>query len=215
MKTIVWDIDDVLNDLTRAWFETEWLPKHPVCRLGYEALNANPPHELLGVSESEYLQSLDRFRWSPQAASREPDQALVRWFRGCGDQYRHIALTARPTQTVFPALQWLLRHFGAWFQTFGFVPSRRPGQTSGQPERTKGDYLAWLGRADIFIDDHPEHCRAAQQLGIRSFLVAQPWNESRSTLGDILESMSEPSGASAYRPCAAAGRKGASCGTRC
>jgi FMN phosphatase YigB (HAD superfamily) len=208
MKTIVWDIDDVLNDLTRAWFETEWLPLHPACRLGYDALNVNPPHALLGVSEAEYLASLDRFRLSPESASREPDKALVTWFRERGDQYRHIALTARPRETVFPALQWLLRHFGAWFQTFGFVPSRRPGQSSGQPDCAKGDYLSWLGKADFFIDDHPKHCRAAQELGIASFLVAQPWNESRSTLRDILESISEPAGASACRSCAPTGGRG-------
>ncbi len=51
MKTIVWDIDDVLNDLTRAWFETAWLPAHRECRLTYEELKVNPPHELLGTSE--------------------------------------------------------------------------------------------------------------------------------------------------------------------
>jgi hypothetical protein len=187
MKTIVWDIDDVLNDLTRAWFETAWLPMHPDCRLGYHELKTNPPHELLGVSKEEYLASLDRFRLSPDAVSRAPDNALVDWFRAHGDQYRHIALTARARETVCPVLQWLLGHFGEWFQTFGFVPSKRPGQSSGQPDRGKGDYLAWLGKADFFIDDSPDNCLAAEKLGIGSFLVAQPWNAGRLTIRDILK----------------------------
>jgi phosphoglycolate phosphatase-like HAD superfamily hydrolase len=187
MKTIVWDIDDVLNDSTRAWFETAWLPTHPACRLGYHGLTTNPPHELLGVSKDEYLASLDRFRLSRDAASRLPDKSLLDWFRAHGDQYRHIALTARPRETVCPALQWLLGHFGEWFQTFGFVPSKRPGQSSGQPDCGKADYLAWLDKADIFIDDSPDNCLAAKKLGIASFLVAQPWNESRLTVSDILE----------------------------
>jgi hypothetical protein len=160
---------------------------HPDCRLGYHELKTNPPHELLGVSKEEYLASLDRFRLSPDAASRAPDNALVDWFRAHGDQYRHIALTARARETVCPVLQWLLGHFGEWFQTFGFVPSKRPGQSSGQPDRGKGDYLAWLGKADFFIDDSPDNCLAAEKLGIGSFLVAQPWNESRLTIRDILK----------------------------
>jgi hypothetical protein len=191
MNTIVWDIDDVLNDLTRAWFETAWLPMHPDCRLRYNELKVNPPHELLGVAKEEYLASLDRFRLSQEAATRAPDNTLVDWFRAQGNHYRHIALTARPRETVCPAFQWLLRHFGEWFQTFGFVPSKRPGQSSGQPDRGKSDYLAWLGKTDFFIDDSSDHCLAAEKLGIRSFLVAQPWNESRLTVSDILRLISE------------------------
>ena len=187
MKTIVWDVDDVLNDLTRAWFENEWVPLHPACRLGYHELKTNPPHQLLGVSKEEYLASLDRFRLSQAATSRAPDTALLNWFRAHGDQYRNIALTARPRETVCPALQWLLGHFGEWFQTVAFVPSERPGQSFRQPDRSKADYLAWLGKADFLIDDTAENCSAAEKLGIRSFLVAQPWNESRLSMRDILK----------------------------
>ena len=191
VRTIVWDIDDVLNDLTRAWFEIAWLPKHSDCHLAYYELKANPPHELLGVSKEEYLTSLDRFRLSSQAASMVPDKTLVDWFSECGDRYRHIALTARPRTTVYPALHWLLDHFGPWFQTLSFIPSQRPGQSSKQPDRSKSDYLAWLGKADFFIDDKTQNCLAAEKLGIRSFLVAQPWNGSNLRLIDILKLMAD------------------------
>jgi FMN phosphatase YigB (HAD superfamily) len=186
VETIAWDIDDVLNDLTKAWFELAWLPRHPDCPLVYQDLEVNPPHELLGITKEEYLSSLDQFRLSPAAASLAPDSALVGWFLEYGDQYRHVALTARPKETVYPALRWLLHHFGAWFQTFAFVPAERPGQSSRQPDRNKGEYLAWLGKADFFIDDNTENCLAARELGISTFLVAQPWNRSNLTMSDIL-----------------------------
>jgi hypothetical protein len=186
MKTIVWDIDDVLNDLTRGWFETAWLPNHPECRLIYADLRTNPPHDVLGVPESEYLASLDRFRLSPGAVGRMPDVVLLEWFRSCGERYRHVALTARPIDTIGSAVQWLMTHFGQWFQTVGFVPSDRPGRRSCQVDRTKGDYLKWLTHADFFIDDNDENCRAAERLGIRAFLCAQPWNGSRTNMKDIL-----------------------------
>ena len=60
MRTLVWDIDDVLNDLMRSWFTEEWLPTHPDCRLAYADLLENPPHRVLGIAEAEYLASLDR-----------------------------------------------------------------------------------------------------------------------------------------------------------
>jgi len=194
IKTIAWDIDDVLNNLTKAWFELAWLPEHPDCDLRFQQIKSNPPHDLLRVPKEEYLASLDQFRLSPDAASMQPDNALVNWFIDHGNQYRHIALTARPRDTVSPAIQWLLKHFGAWFQAFAFVPAERPGQSSMQPDRSKADFLAWLGRADFFIDDSNENCLAAQELGIQSFLVAQPWNVSRLTVNDILKLIGDSDG---------------------
>lgn len=185
--TIVWDIDDVLNDLTRSWFETAWRPAHPDCRVTYEQLTANPPHPVLGITKEEYLRSLDRFRLSPEAADLVPDPALKDWFADHGHRYRHVALTARPTLTAAAAVQWLLIHFGEWFQMFAFVPSKRPGIDSRQPDTSKGEFLRWLGKADCFVDDDTTNCEAAEALGVRTFLVARPWNRGRLPMVAILQ----------------------------
>ncbi len=189
LPTIVWDIDDVLNDLTRAWLETAWRPAHPQCRLIYRELTANPPHRLLGISRQEFLVSLDRFRLSKEAEAMTPEPELADWFARYGNRYRHVALTARPRHTVFPAFQWVEKHFGAWFQTYAFVPSRRPGLPSHQPDRNKGDYLAWLEKVDFFVDDDQNNCDAAKRLGIKALLVARPWNGGDGNVKDILNSI--------------------------
>lgn len=192
MKTIAWDIDDVLNNLTETWLETEWLPRKADCRrVRYQELSANPPHGLIGVSKAVYLESLDRFRQSETAARMQPEKILTGWFRAHGDRYRHIALTARPRASVIPAIEWVMRHFGEWFQSFSYVPSERAGQSSRQPDRSKADYLAWLEKVDFFIDDQPENCLAAERLGIRVFLLKQPWNRSPLTLKDILDQLTD------------------------
>lgn len=187
MRTIVWDIDDVLNDLMRSWFEKSWLPSHPDCRLRYADLTENPPHGLLGIEPAEYLASLDRFRLSAEADRMTPDRGVMEWFVRYGVRFRHVALTARPAPTVSPAIQWTLRHFGTWFQTFAFVPSERPGVIFNGPERTKGAYLAWLEKADYFIDDGPANISGAAGLGISTFLVSRPWNRGGSEMPEILE----------------------------
>ena len=50
MLTIVWDVDDVLNDLMAVWFRDAWLPKHAACPVRYEEITENPPHRVLGSS---------------------------------------------------------------------------------------------------------------------------------------------------------------------
>jgi hypothetical protein len=187
MKTIVWDIDDVLNDCMKTWLEKYWLPSHPGCSLKYENLTENPPHRLLGVKKEEYLDSLDRFRLSSEAQQMVPDAYLINWFRENGIRFRHIALTARPRKTVFSAIDWVQRYYGEWFQTFSYVPAERPGEPPGHPDRSKEDFLMWLEKADYFIDDHPGNVAAAKKLGIMAFLVAHPWNSGGSTLKYIVQ----------------------------
>jgi hypothetical protein len=189
MKTIVWDIDDVLNDCTKRWLENSWLPAHPDCRLSYEKLTQNPPHRLLGVSKTEYLDSLDGFRLSSEADKMVPDDRVMRWFKRYGTRFRHIALTARPRQTVSPAIVWMLRHYSDWFQAFCFVPAERPGEPPGHPDRKKRDFLSWLGKVDYFIDDSATNIDEASHLGIHTFLLGQPWNSSNLTLMDILKTL--------------------------
>jgi uncharacterized HAD superfamily protein len=187
IKTIVWDIDDVLNSSTKTWLENCWLPAHSGCTLKYEDITENPPHRLLGVTREEYLESLDEFRHSSQAEAMIPEKHLINWFREDGSRFRHIALTARPRKTVSPAIEWMLKYFGEWFQTFSFVPAERPGEAPGHPDRDKAGFLKWLGKADYFIDDNHENVKAARHLGIAAFLVSSPWNKSELTLRDIVE----------------------------
>ena len=45
MKTIAWDVDDVLNDCMRTWFERTWLPAHPGCAVGLRATRGEPAEQ--------------------------------------------------------------------------------------------------------------------------------------------------------------------------
>jgi hypothetical protein len=117
----------------------------------------------------------------------KPNTEIIRWFDNWGGKYRHLALTARSIKTVSPAVKWLLHHFGDWFQTVSFVPSQRPDEHPKQPDKSKREFLAWLGKADYFIDDHAENVIGTADLGVRPFLVSQPWNDSSLKLIEILK----------------------------
>jgi hypothetical protein len=180
MLTIIWDIDDVLNHLMRDWLEQEWKPRHPHCPLGYSEICENPPHRVLGVSEREYLESLDIFRLSATASQMLPNATVVKWFAAHGRRSRHIAATSRPLDMAGPAAEWVLRHFGAYIRTFAVVPCRCRANVP-RYDTTKGEFLAWWGKADILVDDCRETISAAVQLGIRAVLFPQPWNGGGST----------------------------------
>jgi hypothetical protein len=185
LKTIVWDVDDVLNDLMGSWFRL-WRQADPGCGIRYEDLKKNPPHEVLGIPKDSYLHSLDAFRLSPSYQHMEPMKEVKDWFLQRGDQFRHLALTAVPLRAAASSAQWVVRNFGPWIRTFHFVPSKRSGETIPRYEDDKTESLGRLGAVDFFVDDHTEHIAAAQKAGIQAILFPRPWNSGRMTVTETL-----------------------------
>ncbi len=189
--TIVWDVDDVLNPLMRDWFE-QWKLEHPGCRQTYAGLKANPPHDVLGISRQDYLDSLDRFRLSVQARHMQPNAEILAWLGEYGSNFRHIALTARPLDTAPAAAEWVMRYFGDYIRVFGVVPCRSLASTPRYDE-SKGDFLEWWGQGDILVDDSSENISGAQKAGVGGVLYPQPWNHGRTgALEQLTELVSLP-----------------------
>ncbi len=189
MKTLVWDIDDVLNRLTHDWLEQAWKPAHPECRASYASIVANPPNRALGIPLETYLDSLDTFRASPAGVNLAPVPETLRWFERHGHRYRHLALTARPLDSAPQAAEWVLKHYGSWIRGFGFVPSSRPQDAFPVYDTTKADWLRWIGVGDVLIDDSPGNLEGARKAGLATRLVPQPWNTASGTLNDVLRSL--------------------------
>ena len=190
MNLVVWDIDDVLNPLMRDWFEQHWLPRHSECRIAYQELTANPPHRVLGIAEDEYLNSLDEFRAAKAAREMAPNPEVLEWLQPHGARCRHLALTARPLQSAPGAAEWLFRHFGAYIRTFSVVPSRLTPQLPAY-DRSKGEFLDWLGKDAVLVDDSETNVAAAKSLGMQGVVYPQPWNSSRLSVEETLTLVSE------------------------
>lgn len=190
MLTIAWDVDDVLNDLMFDWFNRRWKAEHPDSSLSYSEISENPPDRVLGISRAEYLASLDQFRASDEARGMAPNPRVLEWLNRFGAAYRHVALTARPLDSSPQAAEWLFRHFGRFIRTFAVVPTRFP---DGVPtyDRDKADYLSWLGKADVLVDDSEENVRGAESVGIRGVLYPQPWNRASQAPEEALRSLTQ------------------------
>jgi hypothetical protein len=189
MKTVIWDVDDVLNDLMKMWFEEKWLPAHPECKLTFEDLTENPPLGVLGITMETYLKSLDEYRVT-NYESLEPVSDVLAWFNLNGFMFRHVALSSCPLFFAPISAKWVFKHFGHWVRGFHFVPSKRPGLNVPKYEDTKVQVLERFFEADIFIDDNPLNVREAEKRGIKTILWPRPWNNSRMKISEALALLS-------------------------
>jgi hypothetical protein len=174
---VIWDVDDVLNELMREWFEQWWQPRNGACRVCYAEIAANPPHEVLGITEVDYLASLDEFR-TARFDALVPRREVLGWFEAHGTRGHHVALSAPPEEFAHVSASWVIRNFGRWIRTFAFVPARRGRPDVADPQTAKRDYLAWLGQGNVFLDDRESNVAAARELGLTGIVVPQPWNRS-------------------------------------
>ena len=122
MKTIIWDVDDVLNDLMKEWLDKHWLPSYPDCAIRYEDLIENPPHNILHITIDNYRRSLDEFRMN-RGSELRPVMEVHDWFKANGNKFRHIALTAVPLSLAHISAAWVYKYFGTWIRSFNVVPS--------------------------------------------------------------------------------------------
>jgi FMN phosphatase YigB (HAD superfamily) len=183
--TIVWDVDDVLNEFTRLWFEKALKSQHKF-NLLFEDIRENPPTKILRMKEQEYFRSIDRFRVSEEARNMSPNPYVLGWFKQHGHKFEHIALSSRPLSTIPALSEWIFRFYGSWIRTFGYVPSRKDVLGSTNIKKNKHGYLKWLGKGDIFIDDNTDNVLTVESLGIETILFPQPWNNSTLGVGKVL-----------------------------
>jgi hypothetical protein len=185
MKVIMWDVDDVLNDLMGEWFMSSWMKTHPDCSLDYSMITRNPPHELFGVPKEEYLESLDAFRQN-HFKDLKPLPDMQEWFSLHGHMARHIVVTSVPLKSAHCSAEWVFTHFGRWIRSFNIVPSFRPGDALETGATSKAEYIRSFSKIDIVVEDSPETLRSMEELGIRTVTIPRPWNQSFGVTADAL-----------------------------
>ncbi len=191
MITIAWDVDDILNDLMRCWLVNKWLPEHPDCKVSFEQITENTPERIINSTKEDYLLSLDSLRLSKAYSEMKPNPEVLAWFEKFGDKARHIALTSVPIKAAHISADWVMRNFGRWIRSFNFVPSLRANEQAPNYGNTKADYLKWLNKIDILVEDSEENIREAKELGIRGILVGKPWNKSNLSVKGALEEINK------------------------
>lgn len=190
LPLIAWDVDDVLNELMRSWFEEKWLMEHSSCGLQYNDLTQNPPHALLGISKEEYLNSLDEYRLK-EYWKLVPDADALGWFQNHGEKYRHIVVTAVPIRAAHISAEWVYRHYGTWIRGFFVTPTpRSEGVIKGYPAKKQDIFESWI-RPDVFIDDNQDNIQQANLCNIKSILRKRPWAGTGDEWAEIAQKLAD------------------------
>jgi FMN phosphatase YigB (HAD superfamily) len=184
--TVVWDVDDVLNDLLAAWLAQVWASEHADRPIAYADVRANPPHEFLRIERGAYLASLDDFRTGGGYAAMAPNPRVLAWLEANGERCHHVALTATAFRAVPTTAAWVLRHFGRWIREFAFVPAERPGETLPRYDEDKGAWLARRGVTVVLVDDGLGNLASAAAAGAATVRWPQPWNGAIGTQDEAL-----------------------------
>ena len=188
LRTIAWDVDDVLNDLMRLWLKY-WVKKHPKCRIKYNDIKVNPPHRIFGITLEQYRKSLDEFKKSGAYDRMAPRPEVMKWFRKYGKNFRHIALSAVSLSSASYSAGWVMKHFGKWIRTYHFVPSKRKGEKIPLYDKDKAAYLKRLSAADIIVEDNEQNIKLAKRIGIKGILIPRPWNGGKGNIEKIIHNI--------------------------
>jgi hypothetical protein len=172
MLHIVFDVDDVLNNLMYSWLQN--FNKSKKTNIKYKELIYNPPYEIIGIDKLIYLNSLDYFRYY-YYEDLTPNQKILDWFKENEHKAYFSVLTSTPGAYASIVSNWVFKYFSQWIRTFAFIPSDREGIKLPMYDKLKADWL-YRNHADIFIDDSYINCLDAVYLGVQSFCLKQPWN---------------------------------------
>ena len=176
LPLLIWDIDDVLNDLMSLFCSTVAQRIRPGITAA-ELLTENPPLGKLGCSLDEYRALLDECR-DKFLFNSLPREEVRTFLRVHGQNFRSLALSSCPMDTAPRSAEWVLRHFGLWIQGVIFVPSpRKKIEIGSYLYRSKAEAVAELG--GLLIDDAPINVEAVRKAGGRALYFPAPWNENR------------------------------------
>ena len=171
---IVWDVDDVLSCLMESWLE-HWNQEND-SNVSLKDIKENPPHKILGISREMYFNSLDNFRNTEAGKNVQENSTMKNWFKNHGNKYNHIACTARPIETMPNQAWWIYHNYGCWIHTVHASGTFRKLKTDYRMV-SKADFISWIDKKVIFIDDSEDNVKAVSATGSETILYPRPWND--------------------------------------
>ena len=191
LPIIVWDVDDVLNRLMDSWLKS-WNQKNDL-NVALMNIKDNPPHEILKISKETYFNSLDDFRNSEAGINVEENSTVKNWFENHGSRFYHMACSARPIHTMPNQAWWIYHNYGQWIHTVHVAGTGR-NKEMDYKNISKADFISWIDKEVLFIDDSEENVNAVSETGSETMLYPQPWNSSKHSEEEFIAKLNEKLG---------------------
>lgn len=167
-KTIAVDIDDVLTASTQAWVDfsnAKW-------GTNLTAEDYDEDWAKMWGIDHEAMKKRAHVIYNSGTVKRvrryEDAMPVLKWL---AQRYRLVITTSRVRHVQADTIEWLDEHYSGIFDEVhfaGFFDDLK----KGAHKHTKADLLKEIN-ADYLIDDHPKHCFAAAEVGIKSLLFSE------------------------------------------
>jgi hypothetical protein len=175
---IVWDIDSVLNNFEEEWFLYYKSINHEKYKnLFFNDIVDNPPHNILGITKEEYLESLNYFRKYCMHTVK-PNMSVLDWLNVYGSKINSSVLTSALYPSLEESAYWLFSNYKRYIRSYTVIPSYINKENAIIYDETKLDFLKKTRNVDIFIDDNEKTINSVKEFlpHIKVFCPKQPWN---------------------------------------
>jgi uncharacterized HAD superfamily protein len=171
---IALDIDDVLVD-TAAALLNDYNEKYGTSLKKHHYYSKDT--SVLGVSDYEVAaERLTRYVLSGALTEAHPLADAVEAVKRLSVRYSFVGVTSRPADIAPATKEWVQMHFGDAVSDVLFTHFVMAANAPTGTSLTKVDVCSDIG-AVYLIEDHLHHAVPVADMGVKVFLINQPWNQ--------------------------------------
>ena len=104
-----------------------------------------------------------------------------------------MACSARPIHTMPNQAWWIYHNYGQWIHTVHVAGTGR-NKEMDYKNISKADFISWIDKEVLFIDDSEENVNAVSETGSETMLYPQPWNSSKHSEEEFIAKLNEKLG---------------------
>ena len=165
-KTISFDLDDTLFDVTRLFIQ--YANKNWGTNLSFSKVT-DSDRVFPGLTDEEETNLWLKFLEDPQTLKLSPSPQTKKTIDSLSKKYRLITISARDPVLQASGKIWLDKYFKGKFDKVIFKKGKNGSNV-------KKSYLCLKEKAVIHIDDNIKHIKDCQEHGIAAILINKPWN---------------------------------------
>ena len=181
-KTIAFDFDDVICDISKAFLNFN--RKRYKKSIQYHRATEYDLYKILDLSPAEEIRRWDEFFKSPQFCYPAPEKDLKRSLKLLKKKYKLVLLTARSKPWQGQVRKWISKYLPNIFDKGIF------SQNFKSADNSKGSICR---QQQIFtlIDDNPKEINSCLKYGSKIIVFTQPWNQKISKFVPRIKSLKQ------------------------
>ena len=88
---------------------------------------------------------------------------------------------------------WIYHNYGQWIHTVHAAKTSR-NTMSNHHCVIKADFISWINKEVLFIDDSEENVNTVSETGVETMLYPQPWNNAKHSEEEFIAELNKKLG---------------------